>query len=593
MNLPRAAALGALAALAAPVVLLARQNIVQNGSMESGQGAGAIDPHVPDQWTTFGLNVERSDQYNFTPPGAGHSLKAFGDGSNTVAGAYQLVSNVAAGQSVVASVQLFTPGNDKLSGSGQAGLVFEFVNQFGGTIQSFEVFPLNASSPGDTWIPASLGPFTAPANTAKVRVTCELLWTPNQVSGAAYWDGAQGQINGGSNQLLNGDFETAGHSTGQSPNGIDQWTGFNDQQKSGDVAMDGQYSLKVGMREAYNGLYQNMPALQDGDHIVLRAFGWNPASDPLTANSRAGIKLEFAVNGNVPPPTQVLTFDANAQVDTWVRVDVTATVPALATIARVDCIFVGDSTTTGAVYFDDAWAELGSQPGVNQLQNDSFESGPGGLNGLDNWTEFNGGGTSQCEKSCFVVPAHSGICTARGTGQTVSGVYQQFAATTGDTVSFHAWLYTPDFEQLTGTGVAGVKIEWVVGSVPPNIDLGDPNNTLYPGAPTNTWLPLTIDFTMPPGSNAITRFVDLTDRSAALSGHLYFDACEAVVINKFDGLDWNGDNAEDMLDFVQLQYVFGVQPLRWGGLTFDSNDDGQVNWPDYQYFAPRMRGPNP
>jgi hypothetical protein len=35
--------------------------------MEFGEGAGAIDPQVADQWTEFGINVERSPTVNYYP----------------------------------------------------------------------------------------------------------------------------------------------------------------------------------------------------------------------------------------------------------------------------------------------------------------------------------------------------------------------------------------------------------------------------------------------------------------------------------------------------------------------------------------------
>ena len=60
----------------------------------------------------------------------------------------------------------------KLRGSGEAGLVLEFLNMFGGTISTEQAYELDAGSPTDTWIPVVLGPYTAPSGTAKVRVTC-------------------------------------------------------------------------------------------------------------------------------------------------------------------------------------------------------------------------------------------------------------------------------------------------------------------------------------------------------------------------------------------------------------------------------------
>jgi len=572
-----------IAVLAAPTTLMGRQNILKNGSMESGEGPGAIDPQVAAEWTEFGVNVERSDAYNLVPPGPGHSLKAFGDMDNTNVGAYQEVTEVSPGQSVFASVQLFSPANDKLRGSGQAGLVLEFLNQFGGLISMQNIYVLDVNSPADTWIPAALGPFAAPDGTAQVRLTCRLRWSFGDILGAAYWDDAQLTIDDGPNQLLNGDFETAGSGAGQSPVGIDDWFGFNDQEKSEDVAKHGIASLKLGTREAYSGLFQNMGVLNDADRIFMIAYAWNPSDDPLTATSRVGIKLEFDANVDVPPPEENLAFDESATPDQWTLVELETTVPDEMSIARIVCIYTGDAQTTGSVHFDSAWAERGSEPGANQLLNASFEYGPGGYNGLDEWTEFSSPGVSQAQKSCFEVPAHDGLCTMRATGQAVAGVYQEIAVTPGDSLYISAYLYTPSFEPLTGTGRAGLKVEWAVGGVPEDVDIGVPGspNTIGPGAPQDTWLPLTIDYTMPPGTSALARFTNIIEKGTAMTGSVYIDSCEAVVLNVFDGADVDGDGDQDLHDFAWFQRCFsgdGVTAEHWNSIVFDYDDDDDVDF---------------
>jgi hypothetical protein len=579
-----------------PALLLARQNIVKNGSMESGQGPGAPDPMVPAEWSEFGLNVERSSTVNLVPPGAGHALKAFGDNDSNSAGASQIVAGVSPGQAVTASIQLYSPGDDKLGGTGSAGLVLSFLNQFNGNIETYQVYVLDANSPADTWIPAVLGPFVAPPNTAKVRVSCRLEWTPGNVSGAAYWDDAQLSIDGGANELLNGDFETAGVGAGQSPTGIDEWMGFNDQEKSQDVALHGLSSLLLGTREAYSGLYQDMVALNDGDHIYMQAWVYNPSADPLTANSRVGVKLEFEPNVEVPPPEENLAFDENTPADQWTLIELSTTVPQEATEARVVMIWAADSQTTGEVHFDSAYAERGSFPGVNQLQNTnwSFEFGSGGPNGIADWTEFNSPGVSQCQKSCFEVTAHHGSCTAKGTGPAVAGIFQELPVTPGESFYISAYLYTPGFAPLTGSGTAGVKVEWAVGEVPPDVDIGGATNTIDAGAATDTWIPIYIDYVMPPGSSALTRFTNLIEKGAAFSGTVYFDACQAVVLNKFDGSDVDGDDDQDLHDVAWLQLTFtgaGAGGLPYNGIVFDHDDDLDVDSADFNYFAPRTTGP--
>jgi hypothetical protein len=573
-------------ALLAPAALVARQSILLNGSLEFGPGPVSEDPHIPANWITFGPTVERSDEANFVPLGAGHSLKAFS--SDPQVGAYQDVPAVP-GDSVSISASLYTRGTDKLSGDAQAWIALEFYKADNQQVGFHPLAVLNASSPADTWVYGSVGPFVAPALTAYARMTCVWTWA-GSATGSAYWDDCLLTVNNGPNQLVNGDFETAGLGA-QSPFGIDDWTGFNDQEKSSDVAKDGTASVKLGIADAYSGLFQNMAVLNAGDHVYLKAWVWNPASDPLTQNSAAGLKLEFDANGVVPPPEENLAFDQNAPKNTWVEVLLDTTVPPAITVARVVCIFGGNPQTTGAVHFDDAWAERGSQPGVNTLLNASFETGPGGANGLTNWTEF-GSGDATTRKSCFSVPAHSGVCTAKATGGAFTGVYQEIAVTPGETLSMHAYLYTPSSAPLTGTGIAGVKVEWRYGNVPEDIDIGGATNTIDASDPTNTWIPLHIDYTMPAGSNAITRFVNLIAANSAPTGRVYFDACEAVVLNKFNGADADGDNDEDVLDFAQFQRAYSGSggPMRWNGIVFDSDGDNDVDMTDFNYFTPRMTG---
>lgn len=598
MQLLRLAIVTSLVALFAATSTPARQQLLKNGSKELGGGAGAIDERIPDEWTMVGVNIERSPTVNLEPPGDGHALKAFGDGDNTSVSAFQEVPNISPGQSVQASVFLHTPAFDKLGGSGQAGLRLEFLNQFGGTIGGVqETYVLNAASPADTWIPASIGPLVAPANTVRVRVTCRLFWSLGNIVGAAYWDDAVLSVNGGPNLLLNGDFETAGPSPGQSAFGIDDWVGFNDQEKSSDVAEHGGYSLKLGTSAQYSGLFQNMGVLNAGDQVVLQAWVWNPASDPLVGNSRAGLKLEFSPNGEAPPPEENLAFDETTPMNVWTPVEMVTVVPEDVNLARIVMIYVADAGVTGSVHFDSAWAERSSQPGVNKLLNASFESGVGGEDGLTNWTEFFGGG-AECRKACFVVPAHNGACTARARGPATAGLYQEIEVVPGESLTIRAQLYSASGDPLAGAAArAGVKVEWRLGTLPDVIDIGDPeqNNTILAGsAPTNQWIPLTIEYTMPAGANAIGRIVEIIEKGNALTGRVYFDSAEVVVLNRFDGIDGDGDNDQDLHDFANFQRCFSDSGggLLWNCLVNDHDDDGDVDIDDWNYFWPRMTGPN-
>lgn len=595
MKSTRAAATAAAVALTLPALLLARQNIVKNGSVEYGGGAGAIDQQIADQWTEVGVNVERSAQYSYVPS-TGHALKAFGDGDNTSVAAYQEVPGFSPGQSVTATVRLFSPANDKLGGSGQAGLRLEFLDFFGGTLGGIhETYVLNSSSPADTWLLATVGPFTAPANTVKVRITCRLTWTIGNVSGAAYWDDVQVTANGGPNTVANGDFETAGPSPGQSAYGIDDWLGFNDQEKSDAFAEHGSYSLQLGTHSNYSGLYQEMKQLVDGDHLYMIAWVLNPSSDPLTGSSRAGIKLEFSVPGGAPPPIENLPFTQDSPNDVWTLVTLDTTVPDDVTVAKAVMVYFADGGTTGSVYVDSARAERGGAPGVNQLLNPSFEQGLGGADGLTNWLELYSDGVSQLRKSCFAIPAHNGNCTAKGTGAAPAFLVQEFTVVPGESLHLEAYFRSPATDPLTGGAAkCGVKLEWVLGTLPDVVDIGDQENQILAGAPQNTWLPVVIDYEMPAGTAAITRFVDIIEKGSGLTGKVYFDSHEAVVTNVFNGCDADGDDDQDMIDFANFQRCYNGPSVTppWNCIVNDANDDGDVDGSDWDYFRPRITGPN-
>ncbi|MCG3125719.1 MAG: hypothetical protein CHACPFDD_00545 [Phycisphaerae bacterium] len=587
-RIARAAVLGSLLVmLTAPLALAS--DLIQNGSMEIGDGAGAIDEQIAENWTEVGVNIERSAQYNVVPAGAGHALKAFGDGDNTSVAALQVIANVSPGQSVSASAKLFSPANDKLRGSGQAGIVLQFLNQFDGNISSSETYVLDVNSPSDTWIPASIGPITAPANTAKVRITCRLKWNLGDVLGAGYWDDVQVLVNG-VNKVVNGDFEIAGPSPGQSPYGIEHWLGFNDQEKSDDVALDGSFSLKLGTNYGYSGLYQDFGALVEGDEITLTAYYYNPSADPLQGNSRAGIKLEFdsAISA---PPEETLSFTESATPDTWTLVTHSTTVPDGITIARVMMVYYADGTTSGSVHFDSAYAERGGDPGTNQLSNDSFEFGPGGFNGLTDWTELNSDGVSQLQASCFEVTAHDGDCTARGFGNAPAFIYQEIPVIPGESLDISAYLMTPSFEPLSGaTAKCGVKVEWYAGGVPDDIDIGTPGDghTIGASAPTDTWIPLTIHYVMPPGSGANLRFTNIIEKGNALSGTVYVDLCSAVTACSPCDANCDGSvNGFDVDPFVGLLTGSGTPCASCSG---DVNGDGSVNGFDVDGFVAALTG---
>lgn len=585
-------------ALLASTLLYARENIVRNGSLELGPGPGGLDPRRALDWTFFGgSTVERSDEANHTPDGA-WALKVFG--GETTVGAYQDVP-VAPGDNVTISALLYTRSNDRIGGDAQAKIKLEFLDAGGQPIGTgTEITVLDGSSPPNVWTPGSIGPLSAPSGAAAARMVCVWTWV-NQSLGSAYWDDCTLTVNGGPNLLSNPDYELPGYNE-NTPFGIDEWIGFGGQWKSQDVAYHGASSVRVQTGgetgAAYSGLYQDMGVLEAGDHLFMRCWVYNPSVGGLTANSAAAIKLEFfpASGGELPPPEEALDFDENAPLDTWTLVSYTTTVPPEITLARIVMIAFDEIDTNGPVYVDLARAERGSAPGVNQLLNASFEQGTSGPNGLTHWTEFRGLGCS-ARKNAFEVPAYDGFSVLKISGSCVAGVYQEIEVQPGEQLTISAYFYSDSDNPFNDPqSRAGVKVEWRAGNVPPQVDIGgQPFNTIYAGAPTDTWLPLYIDYTMPPGSAATARYTVIVARGEAESAQVYFDAAEAVVLNLFDGADVDGDVDQDLLDFYHMQRCFsgtGVPALEWNSITFDADDDDEVDWADFQYLAPRFTGPN-
>jgi hypothetical protein len=550
-----------------------------NGSFEFGPGPNSPDPFLAANWTEFGPTVERSDEANLTPPGLGHALKAFA--SDPTVGAYQDV-NAAPGNAVLITGNLYTRASDHIGGAADAGIVLEFYDAANNLLSSGEIFPLNASSPADTWIPAMVGPLTAPAGTTKARYVCS--WRTNgAASGSAYWDGCTLSINGGANLLINGNFETAAAGT-QSPFGLDDWIGFNDQAKSAEIAYDGNFSVRLGPGAAFSGVFQDFGTLQAGDRVCLTARGITRSSNPLTGSAQVGIKLEFFSATMVPPPVETFPFNDSSPADVWVPVELNLTVPANITIARIVCIYNSNFFATGAVYYDSASAIRGSNPGNNVLLNPSFESGFGGVNGIDFCTEFNTPGQSSAQLSIGEVPAFDGVRTMKATGTAIAGIYQEIQVTPGETLDVSVYMRTPSTNHIMNSA-AGLKVEWFPGTIPQNIE----QFTLNAGSPHDVWIPLKIDFTMPPNTGAGARFTNIYARGANGAGHAFIDACNVVV----DAGDGDQDDDVDLRDFAVFQSCFSPTQPYTGFLCarMDSDCDDDIDLIDYDAFHAALGGP--
>jgi len=577
----------------------ASQHVTTNGSMEVGGGPNATNPLIPDGWTLFGAVSERSTQVNLTPSGVA-ALKAFG--AEAAIGAFQDVP-ANPGDAVTISASMLTLGTDKIDGDAQAGLTLEFLDVTSNTISATENFIFDSTSTPDVWTPVSITT-NAPAGTVTARFVCT--WTSGGAPmGSAFWDECSMDVNGGTNGFVNGGFE-AEATSGMSPTGITDWTGFGTQEKSEDFAFVGTSSVKVTAISSgggsFNGLFHDMGLVEAGDRIVMKVRALHRSDDPLTVNARGGLKMEFQAAGappSLPAPTENLVINSNSTTNAWIDIDLGTTgliVPAEANFARITVILSIPSSnlaTNGEVWFDSAFADLNNS-GFNELLNSSFESGTGGANGINFWTEFGFPPFGTTRKNIPVDDvgtflADDGISVAQSTGSFTTGIFQEVAVDPGDFLRVMAKARVPQGGTFSdGAGMsAGLKVEWRGGAAPPPIDFGLPSNTLFPGDATDTWKELTLDFTMPLGSRAILRTTGIVGGFG--NGTVYFDGFESVITNRFAGADVDGNNTMDLLDMSEFSKCFtgpGAGSIGWPCRVFDFDEDVDVDNADWSAIDP-------
>jgi hypothetical protein len=407
--------------------------------------------------------------------------------------------------------------------------------------------------------------------------------------------------------ILNGSFENTVPDE-EDPNIIlvaDWGINFN-ASRSDDFAFEGDWSaLGDKSVSSFCGFAQRTPIEVTGNtRLFMQALVYNPSSHPLTSNEAAGIKIEFRPPEGLvlPPPEENLIFDANAPVDTWELVTYSTVVPADVFIAEIVFLSFDNSDTNGAVYCDSVFAERGSAPGSNQLLNNSFEIGINANDGLTFWDEF-GSATATSRKNNGEVPAHAGAFVCKMDGNT-TGVIQPIDVAPGETLDIGGYFRQRSANPYADPDAfAGPKVQWEAGAIPPQVDIragnGNPqsgvNNIVEEGAPTDQWVTVFIDYTMPAdAAAALTGTVINGFAPGGTPSKCYFDAVEFVLTNIFTGSDSDADSDQDIADIALLQQVFTGPggPNVYGGLVFDHDEDDDVDWTDVgTNVLPNMTNP--
>ncbi|HTS19705.1 MAG TPA: hypothetical protein VMP11_19170 [Verrucomicrobiae bacterium] len=188
-------------------------------------------------------------------------------------------------------------------------------------------------------------------------------------------------------QLVNGGFELgSGYYTNVDDSLISTaavgWVQFNDAARLStndtglaETAHSGLYALKCYGPQADNpdggpggsGAYQTITNAVYANQVwVLNGYGLTPSSDPMSDNTPLAFSYaqmliafydstgtnqlsslggpELLANNNPTNPTPA---------DTWISCSVTAAAPAGAASLRVTVVHVGDSLSSGSIYFDD------------------------------------------------------------------------------------------------------------------------------------------------------------------------------------------------------------------------------------------------
>ena len=407
--------------------------------------------------------------------------------------------------------------------------------------------------------------------------------------------------------ILNGSFEDS-FPDANDPNIIhtDYWSSFNGQ-RSTDFAIDGVWSgLTDKAVGDYTGFYQNTSISVLGDtRLYMKAKAYNPSAHPLMSNEAAGVKIEFdpPEGIEVAPPEENLIFDANAPMDLWELVTYSTIVPPDMNVAKIIFISFDESTTNGPVYVDNVGAYRGGTPTINRLLNNSFEIGINAPDGMTFWDEF-GSGTAISRKNNGEVPAQAGGFVCKMSGDETTGVVQQIDVLEGEALDVAGY-----FRQTSTTpysdpnAAAGPKIEWDAGGVPPQVDIragnGNPasgtTNIIEMGAPTDQWVEVYIDYTLPSNAAAAIRATVINGfPSPGSTSKVYFDAVEFVLTNIFTGSDSDRDDDEDLADIAALQQAFtgAGGPNVYGGFVFDHNEDDDVDFSDVSTeILPNITGP--
>jgi hypothetical protein len=352
-------------------------------------------------------------------------------------------------------------------------------------------------------------------------------------------------------QLVNASFETPGSGTTW-----DGWINFDNAFAETGAFRTGATCVKAfgnGTTDFNaSGVYQQLPTTAN-QAWEAKIWVFNPSGDAIQGANFGALNIEWIdAFGSQLGFQTTNAATASTPTNQWREVSLIGVAPAGAAFARITLLHIqAPGLLGGSVYFDDASLEPITLTG---LRNTSFEiAGPGGPNVFLNWVNFgnvfsDGTIVKSGSRAAKMFGNFSGAFNP-------SGVYQDFAATPGETWQGKGWVGTVTADRIRGDNFAALNIEWLDQF---GTQISFVTSFGIDGASTpDVMHEVNVSGVAPPGT-VTARIVPIHIQGPALAGGaVWWDDIEfASVPSGCDSIDFNRDtltpDSGDLDDFIAV-----------------------------------------
>ena len=349
----------------------------------------------------------------------------------------------------------------------------------------------------------------------------------------------------------------------------------------------------------YSGAFQDRPA-SPGQVYTGSAYVFSPCWDRLTpTGTRALVEVSFIdANGAVinppqenvsPRVTESTAPGGNAGCDSApaeplpVLLTTTPAVAPAGTVAvRIQLLVEQENNVGGAAWWDDASLELVSNPGVNVLENASFEQATANCFGSPfvGWVNF-GNGSDSVGFNTRTGNDAAKLFGGYNGNPAYSGWYQNVPATPGSSWVGRGWARSSSNDSLRPGNDVFLQIEFndefgnnLIGAVGQSSFVPTPGDDVYREY-------VTTGVAIAPPDTVSVRFVIIQVQRDFQGGATWWDDME---LSAACAPDFNGDGFLDFFDYDDYVNCFETGTCG-GGRTADFNGDGFVDFFDYDDFV--------